>query len=274
MPALAQDAIAYPCFLCTDAQMSSEARSHGDGTRYVYSLGERIVGFHVQGSSASAFVPDQFVQDQFWSLYNLYIESEGLMNVTIPVDIPESEAGIASPVVAPSIKARQSQFAMSGDGSINAYDVVRSSQARNLLDQRLKENPRLAFTAAAASLGRAIKFENLSSGAAKLSAEAKFPDGSRVVLIFNYDTKKWEYAKGTAVDSNNNTIPDSPLDFVNGDSGFAEFGFDSGYSSDVTDFIYRANMMGIPVSGQRGAGRTGIACTKVEGAIRCQLVSM
>lgn len=274
MPTFAQDATAYPCFLCTDAQMSTAAKSYGNGTRYIYSLGERVVGFNVQGNSATAFAPDQFVQDQFWSLYSLYIETNGSMSFAITLDIPESQAGIASPVVAPSIRAKQLMSAMSGDNSINAYDVLRASQARNILDQKLKENPRTAFTAVASSMGRAIRFEKLSSGDAKLSIQVTFPDGSRVVFIFNYDTKVWEYVKGTAVDSNNNTIADSPLDFVNGDAGFAEYGFQNGLGSDVSDFIHRANMMGIPVTGQRSSGKTGIACTKVGESIRCQLVSL
>ncbi|QQQ01087.1 DPP IV N-terminal domain-containing protein [Lysobacter enzymogenes] len=273
-PVFAQDATAYPCFQCSDAEMVGVAKSYGSGTRYIYSLMDRIAGFNVQGNSVTSFPPDQFVQDQFWALSNLYIESNGSMIISIVLTIPESEAGLASPVVARSVAAKDRVVAMAGDGTVNAYDVLRSSQARNLVDQKLKENPKMAFTAAASSMGRAIKFEHLTSGNAKLSTEVKFPDGSRVVFVFNYDTKIWEYAKGTAVDSNNNSIPDVATDFAGGDVGYAEFGFSSGFGSDVTDFIHRANMMGIPVTGQRGSGKTGIACTKVGSSIRCQLVSL
>lgn len=273
-PAVAQDVTAYPCFQCSNEQMSSVARSYGDGTQYVYDLYSQVLGFNVQGSTATAFTPDQFVQDQFWALRTLFIESNGTMSIEMTVDIPESQAGIAAPVLPPAFRQQRNVSTMAGESSVNAYDVLRSSQARNLIDKRLKENPRVSFTATAASMGRAIKFEHLNSGNAKLSVSVSFPDGSRVVFIFNYDTKNWEYANGTAVDSNNNSIPETPDGFVNGEAGYAEYGFQNGLGSDASDFIHRANMMGITVTGQRGSGRTGIACTKVNNTISCRLVSM
>lgn len=273
-PVLAQDAIGYPCFLCSDAQMSQTAVQQGSGVRYVYSMGERIVGYNVQGASASPFTPDQFVQDQFWAQYNLWLQTNGTMQATIAINVPESS--ISATNIGPGIlRSKRSVNLQTGSGYVNAYDVTLSSQVRNNINNAIMNDPWMVFTQTMSAAGRVLKLEFLTGAQTQLTTYATFPDGSRSIFRWNWDLKRWEYVPGTSVDSNQNTIPETKLDFVNGEVGHGDFVFRDWQDSDLHDFLYRAEFNQIPVTGAMPTqGRVGLACSVVEGQVACIYVAM
>ena len=149
-------------------------------------------------------------------------------------------------------------------GSVNAYDVVGSSQDRNRVSDVLANNPRMIFTSVMSSYGRVIRLANIATPDVPLTVAVTFPDNSHVVYQFNWATKKWEYVANSAVDSHGNSIPETAIDFTNGGAG-GSYNFSGvGNPNDVEDFINRANAAGVSIS--RGiawvcvGGTSGVRC--------------
>lgn len=249
--ASAQDVRAWPCNGCSDAQMESLAIQKGIGFRHVYNLNRGIIVNYLverldipQGPmQATPFLTEDWITDQYIGIHDFYVDNgNGLHGVTA--------------------KSAQSE----SDGSVNGYDVVGSGVDRNRVSDAIANDPRFIFTSIMASFGRAIRLAGIVTPDVALSVTVNFPDGSNAVYQFNWDTKKWGYAEGTARDSNNNSIPESRDDFVNGGVGTGEFDFTGGNTNDFDDFLRRASSYGITVTGGRGR----IACVQVgTGQIHC-----
>lgn len=253
----AQDVKVHPCNACSDAQMEAVATSKGVGIKYIYDLSSAvIVGYEVTREDyvagqwtlvASPFVPESWMVSQYLGVQQFYNQSGNSLHGTMAAAVPSA----------------------AGD-SVNAYDVTGSSVDRNRVTDSLANNPKLVFTSVMASFGRAIRLSGIVTPDVALTTTVNFPDGSRVIYKFNWDTKKWEYVEGTAVDSNGNSIPESPSDFVNGAVGRGEFDFSrpGGNLNDIQDWINRASAAGITVVGNG----VRYACVTANGITSCTKV--
>lgn len=246
----AQDISAYPCNGCNDVEMESLAVSKGLGFKHIYNLPDGIIVRYIvvkaESSTSGSYdlvaeptIPDDWVLQEFVAIHNFYKSSGNSLDGIVAASA-NSETG----------------------GSVNAYDVTGSSVDRNRVSDALAAHPGMIFTSVMASFGRAIRLAGIVTPDVALTATVNFPDGSRVVYKFNWDTKKWEYVKGTGVDSNGNSVPESPNDFVNGAVGSGVFDFTrpGGNPNDARDFINRAEAAGVSITdGVR------FACTRVNG---------
>lgn len=255
--AIAQDVKAFPCSGCSDAQMEAVATSKGLGIKYVYDLNSAaIIGYEVTREDfrpgqwtlvASPFLPDSWIVDQYIGIHQFYSENGNSLH-----------GALVSGVIS------------TAGNTINAYDVTGSSVDRNRVSESLANSPRMIFTSVMASFGRAIRLSGLVTPDVALTVNVNFPDGSTVIYKFNWDTKKWEYVAGTAVDSNGNTIPESPSDFVNGGIGRGEFDFSrpGGNLRDLENWINRAAASGVTIIGNG----VRYACVVVGGVTTCTKV--
>lgn len=116
--------------------------------------------------------------------------------------------------------------------------------------------------------GRAQRLHDLTSmftplewfnpDAVVVKAQVTYPDGSRATFTFNKQTGTWERVKGTERDSHNNVVPVSPTDFTSEGGGERVFDFTGGGDQDLIDFLQRASMFGIPITGS--VSRRRIVC--------------
>ena len=90
-----------------------------------------------------------------------------------------------------------------------------------------------------------------------------YPDGSTAIFTFNQQTGSWERTKGTERDSHGNVVPVSPTDFTSEGGGERVFEFGGGNDQDLIDFLQRAAMFGIPITGP--TSRRRIVCIGVGG---------
>lgn len=249
--ALAQDVVAQACNGCTDTQMESAALSSGAGFHYVYNLPQAFIARYYVGREdtgdgqwslmAMPAVPEQWVLDQFVQIHQFYLANGNSL-----------DARYAAPPIA----------SLTGD-SINAYDVVSSSASRNAVSQHLSTRF-ISLIAGGASVARIVRLDGIIAPSVPMTVNVSFPDGSRAIYRFNWDTKQWEYLPGSAVDSHGNSVPEKAADFVNGDAGYAEFDFrnPSGNVNDQSDWINRAIAAGISVTTPTSS-RLRWSCVKV-----------
>lgn len=159
-----------------------------------------------------------------------------------------------------------------GELPTSAFEVVGSTSARNAISDHLGGSWPGAL-AGFASVGRLINPVNwFRSPDVKLTIVVHFPDGSKATFEYNFDFKSWEYVEDSAIDSNNNIIPETVLDFSGGDGNSREFNFSGGSSSDLTNFLQRAALLGIPITGP-SSGRI-IACVTAGGVTTCTVYSI
>lgn len=236
LTAQAQDIRAFPCNNCTDTDMESVAVSKGVGIKYVYDLsGGFLSGYHVTREDlqpgqwtlvASPFEPESWMLEQYALLHQFYLTNGNALHGREAVSA-QAESG----------------------GHVNGYDVTGSSVDRNRVSDYLGGNFTTVFASVMGSFGRAIRLGGILTPDVQLTVQVLFPDGSKAIYKFNWDTKKWEYVPKSAVDSNGNSIPESPEDLVNGTVGSGEFDFNrpGGNPNDLGDFLNRAAGMGIPI---------------------------
>jgi len=247
--AAAQDVKAVPCNGCSSQQIKSIAKTAGNGDHYYYNLsGGTFVGYYVekldtQGNQyiAVPIQPEQWMLDE-WAAILVFYRGNG--------------NSLHGPVTASASSV--------GGGSVNAYDVVGSSQDRNRVSDALANNPRMIFTSVMSSYGRVIRLANVATPDVDLTVTVNFPDGSHAVYKFNWNTKKWEYVADSAVDSHGNSIPETATDFSNNGAG-GSFSFTGpGNSNDVNDFISRAHSAGVSITNGIAwvcvGGTSGVHC--------------
>lgn len=230
--ASAQDVTAWQCEGCTAQQMKNLAQSKGAGPQYIYSLsGGVLAAYQVEmldlpgGWTPKAFnaQPEDWMLDQFAVILDFY-EANG-----------NSTHGMAS------------VNASSSGESINAYSVVNSSQDRNTIATALTNNQSVRAFSVLISAARLVRLSNIATPNLPLTVTTNFPDGSKAIFQFNWDTKKWEYVSGSAVDSHGNKVPETADDFSNNGVG-ATYNFSGpGNPNDINDFIQRAHMAGVSI---------------------------
>lgn len=247
MPARAQDVTVYNCDACTMSQMETLAKQKGLGTTYIYNLKNNIiVGFEkyredsvpgVWTIVADTFIPEQWMVDQFIGVRDFYVANGNSLNTGL-------SASVAS----------------EGGDSVNAFDVTLSSVDRNRVADALAASPRIQAVAVLSSFGRVIRLAGIVTPDVPVTVKVNFPDGSSGIFKFNWDLKRWEYVKNTAIDSNGNSIPESESDFTNGGTSEGNFDFTrpGGNLRDVEDWIARATAAGVKLVGTG----TRYACVK------------
>lgn len=206
---------------------------------------------------ATVYDPEAWVIDQFAAIYQFYLENGNSLDGRISIILASSSVGGTSKRVVVNNE----------NDKVNSYDIVESSIDRNRLADVLAADPKLIFTSVMSSFGRVVRLEGLATPEIALTVTVELFDRSTVVYKFNYDTKKWEYVADSAKDSNNNSVPESRDDFVNGEVGSAEFDFRGGNGNDFEDFVRRASAYGIRIVGGRGI----VTCVSVGGSISCEV---
>lgn len=148
---------------------------------------------------------------------------------------------------------------------MSAYDALgNSSRMNNLLDHMHSRYP--SIIAGANSVFRVFNPVTwLNSHAASVRVEVRFPDGTRLEVVYSYEKNKWERVPNSAKDAHNNSIPETREEFAEG--GYQEYEFRGHPDTDLISFINWATRHGITITGPM-MDRV-IACTSVEGHIRC-----
>jgi hypothetical protein len=93
-----------------------------------------------------------------------------------------------------------------------------------------------------------------------------FDDGSYGIWKFNFQSDQWEPDWSTFRDSEDNPIPMTPADMVGRVYGFSDT--PEGQNS-LTDFLQRARMFGIPITGPGGGGPLPTRCRMESDGLRC-----
>lgn len=251
--ASAQDVRAWPCNDCSNRQMKNVAISKGTGYHYVYSMTDGLIARYevtreelVPGQlTYFAYLqePEQWVVDQFAGIHQYYLDNNNSF-ISAMAASPQSASG----------------------GYVNGYDVVGSSQDRNRVSNAIGNSPKMVFTSVMASFGRAIRLSGIATPDVDLTVKVDFPDGSKVIYKFNWNTKQWEYVPKSAVDSHGNNIPETASDFTNNGAG-ANYDFSGpGNPNDINDFIVRAGLAGVTVTNSA----VRLACTQAgDGGYVC-----
>jgi len=149
---------------------------------------------------------------------------------------------------------------------MSAYEALsNSSKMNNLIVHMHSRYPSLI--AGANSVFRVFNPVTwLKSDAASVRVEVRFPDGTRLEVVYNNEKNNWERVPNSAKDAHNNSIPETREEFAEG--GYQEYEFRGHPDTDLISFINWATMHGITITGPM-MDRV-IACTSVEGHIYCR----
>lgn len=151
---------------------------------------------------------------------------------------------------------------------MSAYEALsNSSRMNNLLDHMHNRYP--SIIAGANSVFRVFNPVTwLNSNAASVRVEVRFPDGTRLEVVYSYKKNKWERVPNSAKDAHNNSIPETREEFA--ERGYQEYEFRAPPDTDLINFVNWATVHGITMTGS--IVERVIACTNVEGNIHCRSI--
>lgn len=263
--AIAQDVIAYPCDGCSSVTYKSKALQRGAGTHYFYNTsGKAVVAYEVFAPDeanpsilrAAYREPASWIVEEYAALLHYYESNGNSWTGTDIVSITQQSTSASQ-----SFESNYSSAAAAGE-TVDAYDVVRYSSYRNQVATHLANDPRMVFTSVMASFGRAIRLAGVVTPDVSLNVHVSFPDGSKAIYRFNWNTKVWEYVKGSAVDSSGNNIPENLSQVIGGGGGYT---FTN--NGDLQDWYTLITSYGVQVGGGlgspmvcAGSATTGVTC--------------
>lgn len=158
-----------------------------------------------------------------------------------------------------------SGFRIFSDSKVGVYDYLRSPAIQSQVSDRVNQGFAGAQAAWLAILSSftspVLNFER------SVTARIVFKDGVAYVK-YNFDTRQFEFIPNSARDSNGNTIPMTAADFADG--GYKQYYFEGpGGAQDLANFLYQAQLLGIPVV---GGGGWIVGCSKIGETIRCTTI--
>lgn len=284
-PAKAFEAPVRPCNGCTYMQQEQLAHGFAMATGinhfYIYDLSNSSIHLWevwvetevIPGEVlliSDRYTPHPQIVDYFNMLSFVYQESNGSM--VIEVNHFLGENGSNSNLEILQVEVDASTLQLDGQAFDSAYEFISSPSAHVQLSQHVMSkhgrwvNP-VQVLFSSANLGLRI-FYNEPFLAVGLTVV--FQDGSTLLIRFNETTNRFEYVPGSARDSNGNIIPDGPADFV-GPTGNRVFEFPVGSGDgNITRFLHRASMYGIPIGGPSNRRRIGCVRSGEHAPISCE----
>ncbi|MFO0030124.1 MAG: hypothetical protein ACK558_14985 [Pseudomonadota bacterium] len=257
-PAAAQFT-AWRCDGCTPHQMELLASGRGFGIHYVYDL---------QNETAKryAVVFDRELGREF--VEETPIEPEVVAFVREIAEVWK-QSGLAPGEYVP---------ASGGIGGFSAYDYVVVNPSRNTINQwvsnyywqqvgaqarnaSLIERLRQGIQQVVAGSGTPVQINFQLQDTARLTITITFADGSEVKFVIDKHTQEPTYVPGSAIDANNNSIPDESITQPSQLIGEYRFPGSQG-DLDIGRFLDILRLRGIPVEGS--GGRT-IRCGTATG---------
>lgn len=246
------------CDGCSEAQRFAQAAAHAESSGRLY---QAVYVVDVTGNHV----------DKFWFMREIdresgtyWMESEELTPESSVVALVAASHDLSA-VLAAAAAAPGANIMPSGQGLPGS---VYESMTNPSFGPALNNFIDLSAAGMAQRLHDVVSTFNpvewFSPDAVVVKARVTFPDGSTAIYTFNKQTGQWERVKGTERDSHGNVVAVSPSDFTSEGGGERVFDFTGGNDQDLIDFLQRAAMLGIPITGP--TSRRRIVCVSVGGS--------
>ena len=260
-PAAAQFT-AWRCDGCTPHQMELLASGRGFGIHYVYDL---------QNETAKRYAV----------VFDREVGREVVEETPIEPEVVAFVAEIATVWKQSGLAPGEIVPATGGIAGFSAYDYVVVNPSRNTINQwvsnyywqqvgaqarnaSLIERLRQGIQQVVAGNGTPVQINFQLQDTVRLTITITFPDGSKVKFVVDKDAQEPTYVPGSAIDANNNSIPDESITQESQLIGEYRFPGTQG-ELDIGRFIDILRMRGIPVEGTGGrsikCSSTGIGDT-------------
>jgi hypothetical protein len=237
-------AVAVPCNACTSVEASQVARSKGQGIHYVYDF------FNETLRKYEVYIERDLIPGQYTTLVDELPVEAGNANYFAMLLAAKRDFGNISSIVVPITVVPGDTSPGGVDlGTLNAGDILRSSQNRNALFDFILAQQNVIFSRAGLPSNTSENLVGLLKSLDKVFTQGEllnvtlkltFSDGSRITLTLG-DGGTVTIIPRTAIDKDGNSIPDANVvDFA------GEFTFSSGSSRD--DFVSVARLWGISFS--------------------------
>lgn len=247
-PAAAQFT-AWRCDGCTPRQMELLASGRGFGIHYVYDL---------QNETAKRYAV----------VWDREVGREVVEETPIEPEVVAFVAEIAAVWKTSGLAPGEYVPASGGIGGFSAYDYVVVNPSRNTINQwvsnyywqqvgaqarnaSLIERLRQGIQQVVAGSGTPVQINFQLQDTARLTITITFADGSKVKFVIDKDTQEPAYIPGSAIDANNNSIPDESI--AQDSQLIGEYRFPGSQGElDIGRFIDILRMRGVPIEGSGG----------------------
>lgn len=267
-PAAAQFT-AWRCDGCTPHQMELLASGRGFGIHYVYDL---------QNETAKRYAV----------VFDREVGREVVEETPIEPEVVAFVAEVAAVWKQSGLAPGEYVPATGGIAGFSAYDYVVVNPARNTINQwvsnyywqqvgaqarnaSLIERLRQGIQQVVAGNGTPLQINFQLQDTARLTITITFANGSKVKFVVDKDAQEPTYVPGSAIDANNNSIPDESITQPGQLIGEYRFPGSQG-ELDIERFMDILRLRGIPITGTSGrtircgtatGGGTSVTCTRI-----------
>ncbi|AWH44361.1 hypothetical protein C1926_04675 [Stenotrophomonas sp. ZAC14A_NAIMI4_1] len=294
----AQAAAAFDCDDCNLGKRQTISREHGAGDYYFWDFkNRRLYHMNVKGDGSGpralglpvvkeiALTADEHTM--FNAGVNLYYVNGG--SATIAYTLPVADVAIQMMPNGRVEKAGVQAVEMFGNETparMNAMDAVSTPHMRHEAIQKSLgygnlgpfwyaiESTRISIS----SFSQAIS-STLLPTPIKIINKIPFPDGSYILVTYNWNVRDYAYIPGSARDAVGNIIPDAQRDIANSEQASQNYDFpqsDAGLGAG-DDMVGQLNRLGVRWVGPNTPPvhtSYRIACSYTPGGVQCQIFSL